>query len=1596
MAKLTPEEAEKLGLPTPGFDPYSALETEPEPNQSVGEGAEIDVPEPSTWQKIKNYAESVEQGYTDEFKERPAINAMTRGVPAALGAWNAALKPAGKAFQDFTGKKNYAEAFTEALAGIAGVSEDAPMPGGVTLAGTPAEDVVRARFPEAVPLVGGAPVAGSIAEFGAQAAIPIGSVGKGAKFAHKLLAPTMASKGLVGKAGLAIGRSVGAGASAMPGAAAMGAVSGGLNQESTAGTGAVIGAGAGFIGGAVLHAGFGEAPVLAKDIKLVVNKIKKYRAQNVEGKVVRPKTPAPSASESRLAMTMDPSHGPGLAREAMAMPATKAKEALPWGMERPPVFEPNELIGPPGTYNRPKGDPGYKSKKPAPTNSVPTMIVLSRDADGYQIARMVFRHSDDTIQDYTVDTPLTPDNASKLGRQIARDDIYYTIDPTHYDDIKSSYEVRQLAASVYNQLRRGNFSGEPGTQDAMAPVFKDATVGGRTTIDPAMHSRETATFVPRGRSSRTGQIEAPADAPDIDFNPHSESVTEKLAVVTDQTNSIRIKPLRKPDPEVTREVTRRMSIADLGKIGPTDLGGAGAAYNPKSELPAPKGLIKSQEEAWKPRPLSQDEMLQQIKAAIAAKDTALADKLIEEITPKPPPSQEVVKKLGAQVYLGTPGGGGGGLWARQGHVVGPDPKKAGNTLVKMANGQTRSHPTNHIFPTTPPGIAQHADLLNGLPVQVPVMPAMQQIPANMQRDIRNVFSLVKAFKLDREPTLAKKVLGGALADHLYGPDKITEMIAKAQASEGIYQGSLHELLSMYDKALPKRNFFSAAAIDLAHVHAGKMSLADLKQKHPEVGDFLLKKTQALMDERTRLDREIVELGGVNPDYRKMRDSGEMEEYQAALYRAHWAGKGNFAKVAPDDALTVGVDHLINEHVAAKSGWNQSQIAHEVLNIMNSDEPMLSYLSSPISKPAQHLLKKGIIHPAIKGLLGEETSGAIRGPVSIATQRSIANRLRVWDEIWKARETDALGRQVNPLWSPGPIGSDWVQVPDNKRLFGRAANGFVHPDLEALTRATQANLSAGLAAARGFGALVKSSQILLGSPLAYPNQLIRTIRGLVASEAIDLSRPMESGAALFTGLVDLLKWNGIPLVMKGNPIDPLGDSIIMEARNAGALPQGFGRSNFKSDWQGKLLKQLAKNLGTFKGQSFFDILGGIRNVASHYWKGVNAAGAFYDFLEQLGKMVAVKSLRPRFLREAYGLGLQGQDAVEYASRKYAANINDAFANFEHSGRVVNDMRNSTFGSVAPYFQGQAEDLRAMGTTGAKLFSARGSSLRWKMATAALIMADMYLVIRMLREARGISEDHVDAMMKVRTQREQFYTPNEALVVLPFFGSDGKPIVYNMSQPFPELQLLYGHPDDAALNKIASNLMMTPIQGAPGEASVRKYLFENPGIVRPPPNMTPRRIEGKQGWEETIKGFFGRGLPGAFKSVPDTLKSGGAIEQQNPNRESLSQEGMAARLGGLNVRQSPTVPGTFGATESPSMRAGTLEFSSDVSDLKGQIFSIFTNTDLTPDQREEYLAAIVARLKQRASQIEERNQAVKKAQPPRRKLSPEEAANLGLPQ
>jgi len=831
-------------------------------------------------------------------------------------------------------------------------------------------------------------------------------------------------------------------------------------------------------------------------------------------------------------------------------------------------------------------------------------------------------------------------------------------------------------------------------------------------------------------------------------------------------------------------------------------------------------------------------------------------------------------------------------------------------------------------PPPPPDITDVGDMAPPLP------PGKQPSPEELLATVPSAKETATlAQNMARQsPKLMDEWFKNLKADHFYGDETIRQWKLAMNGAKALDNAG--ENLEAIRRRLPPKKLFDAAANDMTKVGLGKMSWDDFSAKHPQIAEDAVRVVDDQLREIQEGSKEIAALGGIPEDFEILRDAGLKDKYLATVYKSHYAQKGMWAKLAPSEAWENAAKFLQKKHPS----WSKGQIIHELQEIVGAANMEERWRTSGLSAAFHSLKAKNPEIPhQLKALMGEEASGPIRIAVSLGRVRTIRAQLKLWKEI--AETPGYFSPKGAP---PDALERAWIQVPDDPRRFGAAAGGYIPQEMASMLGTANAAHN-GLAAANAILSWVKFSQVVAGGFRPWVNNFMRNMwSGVLADGIQPLTNPKEAGRLFATAAKAMWEWKRNPTATS-----KLKNYVLL-SRSTGGLSKGFGRMELAPDsWN--MVAELAKHHG-HDGLDFIDKL-----KMKLQQKAINtkdAVASYYDAIDSIWKLGSWIKIYEKNI----GAGM----SVDAAARAASMRINQSFANFEHLGRWIDQSRKSTLGAGAHYLSGLTEDIRVNAQMLGRLRTE--GDLKWRIAANAAAVAGLYEGMRIIRKANGIDDEEVEAAEAIMTKSSRTYRP--ALMAAPHRDEKGRIQFYDLSTWFTPLQYAYGNIDDPLINRIGTNLFLTPVQGGLAEPLARK-IPERLGIVSPLPQFTKEPFTGSNLAERTGGVLDTSGaVPGIIPSAKEALRKTGVTGTLRPNEEQFTPaQGLQKFLG------APFVAPVDASNDSKTRRANLGEFGVEMSKLQDELVRVglaHRRGEITPEQFARYRNAIAQRMAELARQ------------------------------
>lgn len=872
---------------------------------------------------------------------------------------------------------------------------------------------------------------------------------------------------------------------------------------------------------------------------------------------------------------------------------------------------------------------------------------------------------------------------------------------------------------------------------------------------------------------------------------------------------------------------------------------------------------------------------------------------------------------------------------------------------------------------------------------VPEKPAVLQgapTPENTgEFDLATLDGVMKNVRqLQVDKSGVDKVLGFMVGRHLRGPTDLATMVTSIQAANQLAKSA--DDLRLASRALINKDMMSKASLDLHKFAEGELSASEFFGRNPELSARAREFSRDMFDEKEEHDRFFQSVGVVPEELGIARDEGAIPLYVSRRFWSRLLPPGAWGKKlqAPgmEDVLEKGVKQIYDDMLKSsptklftkteggvrtnekRPTVSEDEIALEVVKVINAEDPVAAFRTSFVGKPYSALMAKNRKLPGtILDLLGEVKSGTVSLPYTLGMQRANRARYTLMDEVANNFSSDR----------PDVARGMTYQLPDNGAMF--AAKGRFVPQaiFEALGNGPKITESSHQLL-HSIQRLVKGHQVVGGLVGPHLNSLMDNIKGGVLSGGLDLTRPVKTGASAWQAAQALLHYGKDPTGKTGY------GAIVLDAKRAGADYFGFGHEEINNPASLKFMKDLNLAFPDPKGNILSQTTDLLMRTMKGYQRGLAWAGGALDWVDRLFRLQSYIALQDKFLADLAkngdasalvreGLvpaGLSHQGAAnevrgmkynlltkaelnspqrlvhEMASRLATRRINQSFWNPTFVGNGVDKLRKSAVGVVTPYATAVFENWRVNG--GIPLRLKQEPDLKWRLLTHALIAGGASGIAI---AASGVSHKEIQEAEGEMPKGRQTYKP--ATFPLTWHDDKGRVQFWNATSWSEVTRLMQGDVDDPMLNRVLSNLVMSPFQGGLAEQPLRSG-FEAAGVLSPvrPPAPTGAQTGGLAllQYLHSAGAFptFTKGVVDAARRVPELRPIGQAMEDTKlPYVEPLGEmigrpksweealtpvEGALKAVGMTNAEPVTSGKKDYLGRQNPSRQASDLEAARDL--------------------------------------------------------------------
>jgi hypothetical protein len=940
-------------------------------------------------------------------------------------------------------------------------------------------------------------------------------------------------------------------------------------------------------------------------------------------------------------------------------------------------------------------------------------------------------------------------------------------------------------------------------------------------------------------------------------------------------------------------------------------------------------------------------------------------------------------KRGEEVYLGKVGKDMPGH--RTGRIVGRKQGDANGLYVQellprsvpgepetIEGGKIEFFPFNEIYPSN--AVRIHDMVPEGPEYPPPPGPG-DLLPHEIYK-INTIRGLYQRF----QDGMAKWITG----DHFRGTIGVGDLINISKSAKNLEYAP--EIEADLKRAFPTQKLLSDFDKDLALAWEGKLRNATqfpglLKKGEKVVGVMGRDATDAYMTakygeawtkgkaifekylkESQMWQDIIIQHGGVPENFAKLMEDGLMDRYAARMYRTFTMKPGEWAGIVEKSfpELMENAVKFLQDQAAKDYGIiPTSSIQDELYRLLRTDDPLKNgQASNMLGSTFKRLLARRDIPEVLRKLMGEEESGSLRITATLGTQRAIAANLTAMSELVNNRSWYSPG--------PNPAMGLTMKVPNNSRMYGRAAGGYVHPMFEPIVKmGARLNDGTPMRVLRAIVGWAKTNEVALGGGAPFVNATMGNMYYSALAGGINpLLDPMRSGKYIRDALQLMLDYAQDP-----SALGKAGQKMIQLRRLGMDIP-GFAEVEMATG-RDRITRELVSALkavpdGADASEYMSHFRDASKAVISAPGQAKDAFVSAYGHIDRTFKIANFLALEEKFYNQltggastlwekASGDHLLGKDMMylkqaladkkdivyrEVAARKAAERINQSFPNPQNVGKIIAGLR-STAGVFAKYLTYTAEDFRINGMLAKRMVDE--PDLRWRLLATSALAYGVFGnkgMMGALRRYNGISDEEVDAAMKDRSFNQRGF--RHLVIVPPFRDSKGRLMMIDASQWFGPTRFLNGDPTDGFAKRMISNLITSPVEGGAGESAVNNFLVQT-GLAR---QKDPHKmLEGEGDALNAVNTIWDYGgAPKGPKRIIEALRRNGTINDDTFGRLSRFEEPLtagetASRFFGVN-----TEPYTLPTQDqrSPSFTANGMKARSDVRDLHRQLYTLMKRT------------------------------------------------------
>lgn len=737
---------------------------------------------------------------------------------------------------------------------------------------------------------------------------------------------------------------------------------------------------------------------------------------------------------------------------------------------------------------------------------------------------------------------------------------------------------------------------------------------------------------------------------------------------------------------------------------------------------------------------------------------------------------------------------------------------------------------------------------------------------------------------------------------------------------------------------------------------GRLNSEQLLEKHPELSQSLFKRLEAEKADIARNEERLRELGMLAPegDMKKMLGidpADDLPDYGVRMYWRHLLPAGEWAKMAKRDEIKMNsLIQAIEEDVyPTLDPITRRKRATRHLDFLLGDPERLAEArrdptgawKNVISEAEGSLKARKDLRWWEQAAFGQIDNAFIR----IAESRTRQKQLILQGEMWRSvAENPLMSSAADNGVAQYEMGHD-VQLPLNPAKFGKAAGRYVSAEtFEALVQIPLAQRNASGYIGKMINA-VKWGQTV-GNLGSWVTNTLGNLQNLALSNTMNpWSGPLALGKYLKRFSGDFAAHMEAPGMR-----NTAAQARFMEALEAGLLTSDYASAEFKHSarqWNRRLEKEAAHFNGKINALDMFADMG------KSFGRGVDKASQYYGAIDPAFKYVAYAAgiERGGINAETHMLStVDGRKkAAKYLGKRWNPNWDDARVEREVKQETIRRVHLSfpmldrvapavqkagtLAGVVNPYLKIRMEQMRVYGHLPSRLTEpGMAANLLFKSAIAGTL----YLGVRAMREANGISQEEVDQSFASAPDSIQRFKPGA--LALPWRDSKGRLMFADLSQTFEPMTYLAGDPRTAWATRMLKNLAISPIDNSVTEPGLVSILA-NGGMADPAfrERMVP---EWQQGAAQAFADVMSRAGPGIFRNIYSTLERGGVGFEPKMSRVG-PQEPQDPYVTAVNLALGPNR--MFGAGKGQQQDANVMKAVQDLKKAEQELWLLTHSAD-----------------------------------------------------